>query len=234
MLRTDAVVRTVWSQELEVSKKQGATGDYDSKQILFRVATDRNYKVTRTVNGQQVSERPTDFILCRATGSTAQVFADNCTAKDKEGKLISRHLYLIGHIETYRSPRKFPVQATVNYNGQLLNISLETEAQVDGHIFVVDEIEFLDSKPREVSTVAGATVANVTVVPAQTATPVQNVAPVQNTAPVQNVVPNVGTPVQVVGQPIQMVYSNPIAGAMNEPIPSVSTDFNTQGESAPF
>lgn len=237
MLRTDAVVRTVWSQDLEVTKRNGANGEYDSKQILFRVATDRNYKVTKTVNGQQVTERPTDFILCRATGSTAQVFADNCTAKGSDGKLISRHLYLVGHIETYLSPRKFPVNAQVDYNGQLLNISLETEARVNGHIFIVDELEFLDSKPREVSSVPGATVGNVTIAPVQ-----QNVgnAPVANPAQSAQYSPNkvqgVATvqPVNVTAQPVQAVANSKVAQVMNAPIPTVSTDFNANGVSAPF
>lgn len=230
MLRTYATVRTVWSQDLVTEQRQGTNGPYDYKSILFRVATDRNYKTTQIVDGKQVTDYPTDFILCRATGAVAEAFANNCTAKDKEGKLLSRHLSLIGHIETYQSPRKVPVNAQINYAGQLLNVSLETEIKVDGHIFVVEEFEFLDAKPREVSTIAGATVSNVSISPAQPATvpaQAQTMAPV----PVQ-----AGTPIVApVAQNVTPVYqANPIANAMNAPIPQVDTNFQVAGQTAPF
>ena len=89
MFRVNAVCRTVWVKDLVTEKRNGANGEYDAKSILFRVASDRNYKRTIVKDGQQVEERPTDFVLCRANGGTAQVIADNCTAKDAEGKLIS-------------------------------------------------------------------------------------------------------------------------------------------------
>lgn len=224
MLRTDAVVRTVWAKDLEVTTKQGVNGTYEAKQILFRVATDRNYKRSMVVNGQTVTDNPTDYILCRATGAVAQAFSDYCTAKKPDGKLISRHLYLVGHIELYTQPRRFPVEAQLNYNGQLLNVKLETEQNIEGHIFVVDEFEFLDSNPVPKTTVPqGATVTNVTVAPVQ-ATPVQTGQPVQ-----------VDTqPVQVQANPVQVNAAGAVGSIANAPIPSVSTDFNTTGTEAPF
>lgn len=248
MLRTNAIVRTVWAQDLVTETKNGTNGPYESKSILFRVATDRNYKVTTMVNGQPVTDNPTDFILCRATGSVAQAFSDHCTSRDKEGKLQSRHLALIGHIETYQSPRKVPLNTQVNIGGLLYNISAETEIKVDGHIFVVEEFEFLDSKPREVSTIPGATVSSVNVSPVATpaqapvsAAPVQpaqapvNVAPAQTVQPAQVQAPVYAqAPVMAGAVVAQNVTADPLAGNMNAPIPTVDTNFNVAGQTAPF
>ena len=40
--RTVSIVR-----DLRVEKRQGANGEFESKDILFRIAVDRDYKVTR-------------------------------------------------------------------------------------------------------------------------------------------------------------------------------------------
>lgn len=218
MLRTICSGRTVWVKELVTEKRQGPNGEFDAKSILFRIATPRNYTRTVTKDGQQVEERPTDFILCRANGSTAQVIADNCSAVDANGKLISRHLELIGHLETYVTDRTFKVEnlPLSIANVGTVNVSFDTTQKVDGHIFVVDEIEFLDPKPQPKVQAGTATVSNV-----QVAVPTQG-TPVQATAPVQAQPAQTATPVQAqagvaqatTAQPVQ----NAVAGAMNSPV----------------
>lgn len=231
MLRTYAEVRTVWVKELVTEKRQGANGEFDAKSILFRVATPRNYTRTVMKDGQQVEERPSDFILCRANGATAQVIADNCSAVDAEGKHVSRHLNIYGHIETYLADRTFKVEnMPVGINGQTYNLTFDTVQKVDGHIFIVDEIEFLDPKPQPKVQAGQVTVSNVQVAPVQ-AQPVQ----VQNTAPVVTT-PVAQTSVQTatVAQPAvqvaQPVAQNAVAGAMNPPV--VPEGYT--GEGSPF
>ena len=255
MLRTIAEARTVWVKELVTEKRQGPNGEFDAKSILFRVATDRNYTRTVTKDGQQVEERPTDFILCRANGITAQVIADNCTAVDPAtGKQISRYLLLIGHIEVYTQDRTFKIENLPLdiQNVGTVNVSFDTTQKVDGHIFIVDEIKFLDPKPQPKVQAGNVTVSNVqatvaqpavqtapvaqtTVQPtAQTVPVTQPVTTQPQTAPVQQTV----QPQTTVAQPAttmqatvaQPVAQNAVAGAMNPPV--VPEGYT--GESAPF
>lgn len=233
MFRSNAEVRTVWVKELQTEKRQGPNGEFDAKSILFRVASNRNYTRTVTKDGQQVEERPTDFILCRANGSTAQVIADNCSAVDANGKLISRHLNIYGHIETYVTDRTFKVEnlPLSIANVGTVNVSFDTTQKVDGHIFIVDEIEFLDPKPQPKVQAGQVTVSNVQVASAQTQTQATTAPQTTAQVPVQNAQP-AQTPVQT-AQPVQATtpQAQPMAtGAMNPP---VVPDGYT-GEGAPF
>ena len=219
MLRTNAVCRTIWVKDLVVEKRQGANGEFEAKSILFRVATNRNYLRTVLKDGKQVEERPTDFILCRANGATAQIIADNCKSVDAEGKHISRHLYLTGHIETYVSDRTFKVEnMPVGINGQTYNLTFDTVQKVDGHIFVVDEIEFLDPKPQPKVQVGTATVSNVQLAPTVQAQPVQTVAQTNVVTPET---PAVQTAVPEVAQVQVPVMNPPVVpeGYTGEPSP---------------
>lgn len=231
MLRTNAIVRTVWIKDLVTEKRQGPNGEFDAKSILFRIATPRNYKRTVMKDGQPTEEYPTDYILCRANGSTAQVIADTCSMVDPTtGKHVSRHLALYGHIETYVQDRVFKIEnLPVGINGQTYNLTFDTPQKVDGHIFIVDEIEFLDPKPQpKVVSTNGVTVSNVQVAPVQAQT-AQATAPVnQVQVPVpQNVAPVVqnAVPVQVAQPQVQSV-----ANAMNPPV--VPEGYT--GEASPF
>ena len=232
--RTVAIVR-----DLRVEKRQGANGEFESKDILFRIAVDRDYKVTRQENGKTISERPTDFWLAKATGNVAQIFADHCSATKEDGKLISRHLLLSGNFENYQNTRnvKAKVQPQVNINGQIYQLDLEVEVPVENNsntIFIVDSIEFLDSNPANRTTSGGntgATVSSAVATPV-TASPTPVVQPVQ--APVQQVAQPVQTapvaqPVQVapqtVAQPVQAQ-----APIMNPPVVGAGFD----GQTAPF
>lgn len=231
--RTVAIVR-----DLKTEKRQGANGEFESKDILFRIAVDRDYKVTRQENGKTISERPTDFWLAKATGNVAQIFADHCTATKEDGKLISRHLLLSGNFENYQNTRtvKAKVQPQVNINGQVYQLDLEVEVPVENNnntIFIVDSIEFLDSNPANRTASAGNTGATVASAVATPVTPVAPAAtPVQPVQQAQPVTPVAQTPV---AQPVQVApqtVAQPVAQtpAMNPPV--VASGFD--GQTAPF
>lgn len=236
--RTVAIVR-----DLRVEKRQGANGEFESKDILFRIAVDRDYKVTRQENGKTISERPTDFWLAKATGNVAQIFADHCSATKEDGKLISRHLLLSGNFENYQNTRnvKAKVQPQVNINGQIYQLDLEVEVPVENNsntIFIVDSIEFLDSNPANRTPLggnAGATVSSAVATPV-TASPVPVAqtaqAPVQQAQPVQQVAQPVAQP----AQPVQVTPQTVVQPAqaqtpiMNPPVVGAGFD----GQTAPF
>ena len=217
MYNVYADIRTVDVKDLKKETRTGANGTFEAVSILFRVASDRNYRISKVVNGQTVEDYPTDFVLCRANGAVAEIISANCSEKNAEGKIISRHLLLEGHLETFQSPRKVPVQTQINYNGQILNVSLETEIKVDGFIFIVERVKFLDKKPTQVRPVNGAVATNVSVTPVAPTTAQQNTP--------------VATPVQQNGTITQGVEN--FAECMNSPIPEVSTNFNAS-EGCPF
>jgi hypothetical protein len=226
--RTVALVR-----DLKVEQRQGANGTFESKDILFRIAVNRDYKVTRTENGKTIQEYPTDFWLAKATGQLAQIFKDNCCKIKEDGKLQSRHLLLSGSFENYTNTRKVAVQPQVNINGQVYQLNLEVEVPNNNNtIFIVDGITFLDSNPDKVQPVTTAT-AVATAVPVPVAEPTGTVAtPAQPVQTVAQPAQSVATPAQPVNpvQPAQVV--NPVVNAMNPPV--VDAGFQTNGVEAPF
>lgn len=213
--RTVAIVR-----DLKVEKRQGVNGEFESKDILVRIAVDRDYKITKMENGQPVQEAPTDFWLAKMTGNVAQIFADHCTATKENGKLVSRHLLLCGNFETYKSMRKVTKQ--LNIGGQLYNVEFDVE--VDNTIFIVDSIKFLDKNPTATTPQANAGAVTITPVGSATqATPVSApvAQPVATPAPATTATP-------VMEQPVQVEMSQ----AMNPPV--VDPNFIPAGTTAPF
>lgn len=237
--RTVALVR-----DLKVEKRQGANGEFESKDILFRIAVNRDYKVTRQENGKTISEYPTDFWLAKATGQLAQIFKDNCCKIKEDGKLQSRHLLLSGSFENYTNTRKVQVQPQVNINGQLYQLNLEVDVPNNNNtIFIVDGITFLDSNPDKTQPNTTAT-AVATAVPVPVAEPVAT-APVAQTPVAQptQTAPVTTAPVAQAVAPAQTAtvvtpvaqtapVANPVAGAMNPPV--VDASFQTNGVEAPF
>ena len=218
--RTVAIVR-----DFRVEKRQGANGEFESKDILFRIAVDRDYQVSVTENGITGKKRPTDFWLAKCTGDVAERFNKYCTAKDEQGKLISRHLLLGGNFEQYQKPRKIHATPQVNMNGQLVQLEFDMEVPDTSTIFIVNDIEFLDGKKNAeapANTTPTATIASMT--PVATAPVAQ--APVA-TAPVQT-----AQPVQVAVAPVTQAQSVDMSGAMNPPV--VGAEFTPDGQTAPF
>lgn len=232
--RTVAIVR-----EFKVEKRQGANGEFESKDILFRIAVDRDYQVSVTENGITGKKRPTDFWLAKCTGEVAERFNKFCTAKDEQGKLVSRHLLLGGNFEQYQKPRKIHATPQVNMNGQLVQLEFDMEVPDTSTIFIVNDIEFLDGKKdtTPANTTPTATIASMTPVGTASAqAPVQGAAPVAQ-APVQTA--PVAQPVATapVAQPVQVapVTQAPVAdmsNAMNPPV--VGAEFTPDGQTAPF
>ena len=234
--RTVAIVR-----EFKVEKRQGANGEFESKDILFRIAVDRDYQVSVTENGITGKKRPTDFWLAKCTGEVAERFNKFCTAKDEQGKLISRHLLLGGNFEQYQKPRKIHATPQVNMNGQLVQLEFDMEVPDTSTIFIVNDIEFLDGKKdtTPANTTPTATIASMTPVgtaSVQGATPVQATAPVAQT-PVQTAPVTQPVATAPVAQPVQVtpVTQAPVAdmsNAMNPPV--VGAEFTPDGQTAPF
>ena len=196
MLRANMSARTVWVKDLVVEKRNGQNGEFESKTILLNVATDRNYKVDqKQPDGSVKKVVPTDFYLCRAKGEVAQRIADFCSAKNAEGKTISRRLNLFGHMETYKKTQQFTPTANVQLGESVYPVTITHEEQLDGVVFIIEEFEFLDSNPanKENNAVKQAPVATIGAPqPAQT--------PVQVTAPANNVTTAMNPPVEVVTQ----------------------------------
>lgn len=152
MFRVNAEVRTVWVKDVvETTGKDKEGNEYKSKSILFRVASRRNYTRPVTKDGKTTDEYPTDYMLCRANGKVADIIANNCKFTDENGKLISRHLNIYGHIETFVQERKFTVDdLTIELNGEDISVDpFETVQKVDNYIFIVNDLEFLDPKPQK-------------------------------------------------------------------------------------
>lgn len=241
--RTVAIVR-----DLRVEKRNGVNGEFESKDILVRIAVDRDYKVRRTENGKTIEEYPTDFWLAKLTGNLAQIFADHCTATKEDGKLISRHLLLSGNFENYTNSRKVKVAPQVNINGALYQLDLEVEVPSNNTIFVVDSLKFLDRNPANNTTsTTGTTVTTASITPvaqpvAQPAPAVGQPAPIQMnpqySTPVPAVAPQVAqtvTPVAQTVAPVAQVapaQTAEFAGAMNPPV--VDPAFVPAGATAPF
>ena len=154
--------RTVWVEEMKVEKKNaGLSNEYDAKSILFCIASNRPYSVTKKdaagnvvmLNGLPVKERPTDFMLCKATSNVAQIISDHCSTKKtaiagQNEKVVSRFLSLAGYVETYKSLKPVKISKDVAIKGENFKIDFDTKVEVDAQIFIVtDVIDFLDSKP---------------------------------------------------------------------------------------
>lgn len=125
-------------QDLKVTKNDDGT---EVKSITFTVASKRNYSVNKTVNGQIVSERPTDFLFCKSYGKLAETINEYCNMKDENGKLISRHIQINGELRTYRKDEKR--YTTINLNGEEKDLCFTVP--IEHTMLLVTELEFLDS-----------------------------------------------------------------------------------------
>ena len=230
--RTVAIVR-----DFKVEKRQGANGEFESKDILFRIAVDRDYQVSVTENGITGKKRPTDFWLAKCTGEVAERFNKFCTAKDEQGKLVSRHLLLGGNFEQYQKPRKIHATPQVNMNGQLVQLEFDMEVPDTSTIFIVNDIEFLDGKKdtTPANTTPTATIASMTPVgtapaqaPVQTAPVAQPVA----TAPVAQPVATAPVAQPAQATPVTQAPVADMSNAMNPPV--VGAEFTPDGQTAPF
>lgn len=204
-----------------VDQRTGRNGTFESKMVMFTIATDREYKQAVTqADGSIKQENKTDFFVCRATGPIADLFNQYCSAKklDENGKekLVSRRLQLKGHVEKYNATRKETIQA--NVGGQIVQIAVELPEERS--VLVVEKITFLDANPSKNNAGGTGTTAQV-IAQAINASPV---APVQTLG-----APTYAQPVYA--QPTAPVYAQPIAQAMPTAPVAPAT---VSGEVAPF
>ena len=143
------VVRTVRVGELQTKKVEGKE---DVTSITLTVASKRDYSVKTTVNGQIVSQRPTDFLFCMAYGNIAKVISDYCSDKDANGKLVSRLLEISGELRTYK---KDEVRyAEMDINGDGVAEKLKFTVPMEHTVLVLRNVEILDSVKKKEGTVA--------------------------------------------------------------------------------
>jgi hypothetical protein len=205
MTSTNLIARTVSIvKPYREETRNGNNGTFTAKEIFFKVAVDRDYKVTRQENGKTISEYPTDFFLVKATGGLAETINKYATAVKEDGKLQSRLIALGGNFETYRKDREVDIDKVyqVNVNGVLYSIPVKDKITVPDTpvIFVADSIRFLDKNPN-----AGqAQQAQASAPVIMSATPVAQVAPAQ--VPAQATAPVAQAPVQVVAPTVAPAF----------------------------
>lgn len=207
-------------------KRQGASGEFTVKEVLFKIAVDRSYKTAKTENGKPSSDYPTDFFLAKATGNTAEAFAKYCSGTKADGKLQSRRLLLVGTFETYNKPRiyekDFQVQAPTS--GEQFTIRIHDELADTNVIFIVESMSFLDSNPANRNQEQAQAQASVTTVVGVAGAPVTQPEPVAG-APVV-----VQAQAPAVAQAGQEVIDD--MNAMNPPV--VGDEFSAVGQTSPF
>ena len=200
-MKIHAIGRTVKIlKPYAVEQRTGRNGNFESRMVMWTLATDRDYRQAVTnADGTISQERHTDFFACRATGPIADLFAKYCNAvkKDENGndKLVSRRIAIEGHLEKYNATRTEQVQLN---NGQIIQVSLPEEREV----VVVESIEFLDANPSKSN--AGTT-ATATIVQAQ---------PVMNAQPIAQAVAPVAQAIAPVAQAVKNIPVAPVAGAV--------------------
>ena len=237
--RTVSIVK-----ELTTEQRQGINGNFESKEVLFRIAVDRDYKITKYENGQPVQTTPTDFFLAKATGNTAQVFADHCCFKKENGKLQSRHLLLTGHFETYQKDRVVTETVPVNFGGQVYNVEVSLSVPDTNYIFIVDKLKFLDNKPQNAQTNGTQAISVGTPVLAGTVPQNASVAtPVAGQAPIAGVAPVMQNPIMPAVQPNPVAPATAVQSAVSEVVqdmnnamnpPTIDANFTPVGNTAPF
>lgn len=142
MLNVHTICRTVWVGKLE---EKEASDKSIYKTISFKIATKRNYSVSKTVNGVTVKERPSDFLFCKAIGKTAEIIAENCSSKTADGKIVSRFLSITGNIQTYTSTTKMQITPTIDDVQRNIKINVPQ----NNVVLMVQDVEFLDSNHRK-------------------------------------------------------------------------------------
>lgn len=207
-------------------QRTGANGEFTQKQIIFKVASGRNYKQNITdKDGKVTKGYETDFWLVKAVGDTATAFWNNCGQfKTAEGKHKSRLIQIVGRLESYSKPRNVTLNA--NINGQIYEVKGAVD-ETNLPIFIADSIQFLDANPNRqqqtaanvpvVATPVATPVEGAQVAAAQPAQPVQTVQTVQPQPQAQQVMPSASAIAAAVQQVVQ-------EGFMNAPVAAVADD----------
>jgi len=221
-----SVCRTVSIiKDYSETERTGANGDFTQKQVIFKVASGREYKQNIVgKDGKVTKGYETDFWLVKAVGNTATSFWENCGQfKTAEGKHKSRLIKIVGRLESYSKPRNVTLNA--NIGGQMYEVKGAVE-ETNLPILIADRIQFLDSNPNRQQTAA-----DIPVVATPVATPVEGAQvaatqPTQPTQPVQVVQPQtqaqqVMPSTAAIAAAVQQVVQE---GFMNAPVAAVADD----------
>jgi hypothetical protein len=216
-----SVCRTVSIiKDYSETERTGANGDFTQKQVIFKVASGREYKQNIVgKDGKVTKGYETDFWLVKAVGNTATSFWENCGQfKTAEGKHKSRLIKIVGRLESYSKPRNVTLNA--NIGGQMYEVKGAVE-ETNLPILIADRIQFLDANPNRQQTAA-----DVPVVATPVATPVEGaqVAATQSTQPVQTVqsqAQQVMPSASAIAAAVQQVVQE---GFMNAPVAAVADD----------
>lgn len=132
MLSTNAVLRTV--RVAVPFKLNKAKDGNEFASIYFSCASSRGVK-------KSDDKTDTDFILVKFTGKLADVMHEYASAVGNEGKLVSRHIFVDGHIETYQAER--PVEFDTVIDGE--EYTVKSTVKETRFVLVAEHVEFLDS-----------------------------------------------------------------------------------------
>ena len=132
MVSTNAILRTV---RIAVPFKEITAKDGTKfSSVYFSCASSRGVK-------KEEGKADTDFLLVKFIGKLADVMRDYASATTNESKLVSRHIYVSGHLETYLAER--PVEFETVIDGE--EYTVKSEVKETRFVLVAEHVEFLDS-----------------------------------------------------------------------------------------
>lgn len=133
--------------------RKGQNGEFSVKEIFYRVAIDRGYKIT-DAQGNKV--KATDFYLVKFTGNAADAMNQFGTAEkvkpDGTKGWQSRHIAAFGTMETFPKEREYKKVHQIPLNGKEYNVEITDTIIETNYVIVVDRVEFLDSNPENKGT----------------------------------------------------------------------------------
>lgn len=107
--------------------------------IMYSFAVNRGYRDS--------DNKPiTDFWLVKATGKTAELLNEHCNGIKENGKHESRHLALTGSFETYKKKITENRDLILEVDGESIDANCDFEYETVQTVFVVQNVDFLDSK----------------------------------------------------------------------------------------
>lgn len=134
--------RTTWVGEPRID----TYGETQIKRLLFKCVSNRDYTSTVTkADGSTEKDYAPDFMLCECKGVFADTLINYGTARDSNGKLISRLFEFDGTVETYTTTRNYPF-TYAGADGTPVQTALEVK-DVEQWIIKVQRMKFLDKKP---------------------------------------------------------------------------------------
>ena len=131
MINVNSVLRTV---RVAVPYKINKAKDGEFASMYFSCAS------ARGVKKEEGKKADTDFLLVKFTGKLADVMRDYASATN-EGKLLSRHIYVSGHLESYQAER--PVEFDTVIDGE--EYTVKSTVKETRFVLVAEHVEFLDS-----------------------------------------------------------------------------------------